>query len=140
MSSQPDNLQDAETRFRQAFERLKAGTPVVLPPGTPVSQNNVAREAARDPTALKKHRFPVLVAAIQTYCDIQNQDQQVAARKATRRNAARRSLKEQLHDANNQRDAAQSRLTTANLRIVELSAELAELKRELGDGSIGRLV
>jgi len=55
----------AEANFRRAFERLKAGAPKVLPLGTPVSQNNVAKEAGCDSSALRKSRFPCLVAEIQ---------------------------------------------------------------------------
>ena len=59
----------AQANFREAFERLKASAPKILPPGTPVSQNNVAKEAGCDPTALKKQRYPDLVAEIQAYVD-----------------------------------------------------------------------
>jgi len=44
--------------YRAAFERLKNNKPERLPKGTPVSQNNVAKEAGSDPSALKKRAFP----------------------------------------------------------------------------------
>nr|WP_302685079.1 hypothetical protein [Pseudomonas syringae]UVN17909.1 hypothetical protein pPsy0479a_00077 [Pseudomonas syringae] len=57
----------AEGSFRSAFERLKTDNPSILAKGTPVSQNNVAREAGLDPSALKKARFPELVSEIQQW-------------------------------------------------------------------------
>lgn len=58
----------AELDFSASFERLKYGNTLILPPGSPVSQNNVAREAGRDPSALRKSRYPKLVADIQGGC------------------------------------------------------------------------
>ena len=60
----------AEQNFRSAFERLKLGVPKILPKGTRVSQNNVAKEAGKDTSALRKTRYPLLVMDIQEYVDI----------------------------------------------------------------------
>lgn len=57
----------AEANFREAFERLISGAPKILSAGAQVSQNNVAKEAGCDPSALRKSRFPSLVAEIQSY-------------------------------------------------------------------------
>src|SRR5579875_1579760 len=57
----------AEQNFREAFERLKSNKPKLCPVGTLVSQNNVAKEAGVDPSALKKNRLPTLIAEIQAY-------------------------------------------------------------------------
>jgi len=57
----------AERRFREAFERLKAGEPLRLDKDTEVTQNNVAKEAGTDPSALRRSRYPALVADIQAY-------------------------------------------------------------------------
>ncbi len=57
----------AEANLREALECLKVGAQAVLPAGVPVSQNNVAREAGCNPSALRKSRFPSLVAEIQIY-------------------------------------------------------------------------
>ena len=40
----PRKLSKAEIKFREAFERLKVGKPNILPKGTLLSQNNVAKE------------------------------------------------------------------------------------------------
>ncbi|MFH6566068.1 hypothetical protein [Pseudomonas kulmbachensis] len=57
----------AEHEFRAAFERLKVGSAMRLEAGSNVSQNNVAKEAGRDPSALKKSRYPKLIADIQEW-------------------------------------------------------------------------
>ena len=114
----------AEARFRQAFERLK---------GTSVTQNNVAREASCDPSALKKARFPQLVREIQAYIELHNPEEQSQARKAARRTAAKRSDKVRLADAISQRDRAQSILLSAEMRIMDLWQEVQALRARLED-------
>ncbi|EPU1531450.1 hypothetical protein ACVUQY_006647, partial [Pseudomonas aeruginosa] len=59
----------AADQYRDAFERLKLNRPQLLPKGTPVTQNNVAKEAGSDPSALKKSRFPSLITEIKTYVE-----------------------------------------------------------------------
>lgn len=71
MKSSPDK--SAEQRFRDAFDRLKKGNPKVLPYGTPVTQNNVAKEAGLTQGALRKSRFPLLIAEIQQYVGTHDQ-------------------------------------------------------------------
>ena len=66
--------QTAEQRFRAAFDRLKQGSPEVLARTAAVSQNNVAKEANCDPSALRKSRFPSLVAEIQHYVEMHKVD------------------------------------------------------------------
>lgn len=62
-----EEFENAEASFRAAFVRLVDGCPRRLPIGTPVTQNNVAREAGRDPSAFKKKRYPALIRQIQEY-------------------------------------------------------------------------
>ncbi|WP_119153246.1 hypothetical protein [Caldimonas tepidiphila] len=132
-SQQTAEPANAETRFRQAFERLKDGQSKVLPKGTAVTQNNVAREAGCDPSALKKARFPGLIREIQAYLELHKLEDQPAAKKAARHKASRRSTEERLADAIAQRDRAQSQLLSANLRILELTDEVQSLKRRLDE-------
>lgn len=47
-------MSTAEEIFKQAFDRLKKNVPINVPNGTKVSQNNIAKEAGKHPTALKK--------------------------------------------------------------------------------------
>jgi hypothetical protein len=136
MKSEEDETQlDAETRFRRAFERLKNGTARILPRGLPVSQNNVAREAGCDPTALKKSRFPDLVREIQAHCKLRESDQVAAREKAKKLRASKKSAKEQLSDMKRQRDHAQSILVSASLRILELTEQVHGLEMQLENAS-----
>jgi len=131
--SSPQHIEplSAKMRFEQAFERLKTGQPRVLEHGAAVTQNNVAREAGCDPTALKKARFPALVREIQAYLELHKPDEQPAARKAAQQKAAKRTLEERLADAVRQRDMAQSQLLSANRRVMELAEEVQSLQRRL---------
>lgn len=121
----------AEMRFRQAFVRLKDGKPIILPIGTPVSQNNVAREAGLDPSALKKARFPALVREIQAYVELNNPKEKES--RSSKMRVFKRADKARLADALRQRDMVQSVLSTANLRIIELTEEVNSLQRRLDD-------
>lgn len=118
--------------YRAAFERLKNDEPQRLPKGTPISQNNVAKEAGSDPSALKKSRFPTLIAEIQKYVDdhIDNRPEsahqvRVSARKKNR------SLRERMDAIVQQRDHLASLLTEADATILELLDRVAELERAL---------
>lgn len=119
----------AEKAFRDAFERLKMGKPERLPPGTPVSQNNVARETGNDPSALKKSRYPELIEEIQIWINEHNISTPPSARKksiALRRK--NRSLREIINDLKLQRDSVASRLVEADAKILELTLEIARLQ------------
>lgn len=64
---QANDKGSAEDRFRAAFERLKSDTPIHIARGSALTQNNIAREAGLDPSALKKSRFPELIQDIQNW-------------------------------------------------------------------------
>jgi hypothetical protein len=117
-------MSKAETLFREAFERLKTNTPINLPKGTKVSQNNVAKEAGKHPTALKKDRFPLLVLEIQDYLKQQEIDSDIINKKKQLRK--QRTLEERLADCRKQRDKLAS--------ICEAQAQLIDdLKDQLSD-------
>lgn len=130
MLSVNQNL-SAEQRFRQAFERLKADCPKILMPGTPVSQNNVAKEAACDPSALRKSRFPSLIREIQAYVDINKQKIPSKRKDEIRKRTLRSDLKKRLEVVKAQRDFAQSQLISAQQRVMELASELLKLSEHL---------
>jgi hypothetical protein len=131
MSPPPVDELTAEERYRQAFERLKNGQPELLAHGTTVSQNNVALEAGRDTSALKKSRFPVLVKEIQDYLKLHGLDEPQGASKTSRKRDSARSAKDRLADTRLQRDMAQSLLASANYRVVELATEVQTLRQRL---------
>ncbi|WP_241107346.1 hypothetical protein ACP9OK_20195 [Pseudomonas sp. B11] len=133
MSSTPVESLSAEQRFRQAFERLKAGHPRVLEHGKPVTQNNVAREAGCDPSALRKARFPALIREIQAYLELHQEPIPSKRQTALKQRRAKRSVADRLKDACLQRDAAQSLLTSAHRRIIELSEQVQSLQHQLDE-------
>lgn len=122
----------AEQRFRDAFERLKLGVPQVLPKGTPVSQNYVAKEAGCDPSALRKRRFPLLVLEIQEWVEAHKGEQSQSERqRLLKKRGKNRDLRETIADLKKQRDAAAGLLADADLRIVELTERLADAQVRL---------
>ncbi|CAN7336744.1 hypothetical protein [Polaromonas sp. LjRoot131] len=140
MSSKPTKgagKQSAEVAFRNAYERLKTGRPIVLPKNTPVSQNNVAKEAGVDPTALKKSRFPSLISEIQHYVAEHGADTPVSARQVMlKQRRHRRGLKAQIFDSSVQRDHLASLLNKANGKIVELTNRVLELEAKLPPSNV----
>ncbi|MBH2647844.1 hypothetical protein I5P73_04430 [Serratia ureilytica] len=122
----------AGEQYRAAFERLKNNKPERLPKGTSVSQNNVAKEAGRDPSALKKTRFPLLIAEIQTYVASYAEDRPVSVRQvsllARQKN---RGLRERIGEIEQQRNHLDSLLSEADATILELYDRIAELERQL---------
>ena len=118
--------------YREAFERLKNNEPERLPKGTPVSQNNVAKEAGNDPSALKKTRFPLLIAEIQEYVNSQAEKSPPSVRQfsllARKKN---RTLRERVEAVTQQRDNLASLLSEADATILELHDRIAELEQQL---------
>jgi hypothetical protein len=122
----------AEDNFREAFERLKAGTPRTLPLGTPVSQNNVAKEAGCDPSALRKARFPSLVAEIQNYLASHTIEHPPSERqKLLNQRKKSRKARDIINDLKVQRDAVASLLVEANAQIGILSRKVRDLEARL---------
>ncbi len=124
----------AESNFREAFERLKAGVPKVLPPGAPLSQNNVAKEAGCDPSALRKARFPGLVGEIQAHLTAHGHERSTSERqRMLKARQASRSKAETIAHLKAQRDHAASRLVEAYELIGDLSRRVRELEAQLHD-------
>ncbi len=122
----------AEANFRAAFERLKVGAPKVLPSGTPVSQNNVAKEAGCDPSALRKSRFPSLVAEIQNYLAAHAGERPESERqKLLKQRQRSRSARETITDLKKQRDAVAGLLVEANAQIAILTRRLADAEARI---------
>ncbi len=122
----------AEANFREAFERLKAARPNVLLPGTPVSQNNVSREAGCDPSALRKSRFPAIVEEIQAYVSTHGNERPTSARqRMLKARQVSRNKSEMIANLKAQRDEAASRLVEAQEKILELHTQVRKLETEL---------
>jgi DNA repair exonuclease SbcCD ATPase subunit len=127
----PHVTETAEERFRAAFERLKINAPIVLPNGTPVSQNNVAKEANTDPTALRKSRYPTLIRDIQSWVGKAALEQTKAKMRQVRQNKNKESMIERIETLTRQRDQAQSEALSLHRLVLELSVEKAKLQSQL---------
>lgn len=131
---QPDQAPTAEQRFRDAFERLKLGVPQLLPKGTSVSQNNVAKEAGCDPSALRKSRFPLLVIEIQEWLEAHKSEQPPSERqRLLKQRRKNRDTRETIADLKKQRDTTAGLLADADRKIMELSEKVADLQAKLDE-------
>lgn len=126
----------AEVRFRDAFHRLRDGRPRVLDPGAKITQNNVAREAGCDPSALKKSRFPSLVAEIQAVAS-KHEDAGgglgICQRPAANVCPGCISLRVQVRETARQREAAMAALVLSDARVLELAHRVLELEGAASD-------
>lgn len=123
----------AEQRFRAAFERLKEGKPITLPKGTPVSQNNVAKEAGADPSALRKSRYPALIREIQAWVELDNARDKKQKQRQEKARAAREDDAAQIGRLTRQRDAVQSQLISVQHQVLELLGENARLQARVDE-------
>lgn len=131
---------EAEKLFKAAFERLKANVPVILSPGTAVSQNNVAKEASRDPSALKKNRYPHLIKEIKAYvAEAGFLKPESAGHRLSVAKRVQKELKERVALLESDRDLAQSLLVQAHETILKLTKENEALKAQLPPSNIAEL-
>lgn len=122
----------AELMFCEAFDRLKKNKPDRLPKGSPVSQNNVAKEAGVDPSALRSARYPELSAKIKRWVQEHPHEDSQSARQATMaKRAATRPLRDRIEALTIQRDKAAARLLDAEAEIVRLLMRIASLEAQL---------
>lgn len=127
----------AEKAFREAFDRLKRGKHERLPKGALVSQNNVAKEAGCDPSALKKSRYPSLISEIQRWIADHAPDAPPSPRKKLFAQRSRnRSLREKIEAQKIQRDHALSLLGEADAKILDLTVENARLQALLPSSNV----
>lgn len=127
----------ASDQYRDAFERLKLNRPHLLPKGTPVTQNNVAKEAGSDPSALKKSRFPSLIAEIKTYVEKHAEERPPSLNKVNLLARQKsRALRDRIERVARQRDQLASLLSEADAKIIELYDRIAELERQLPASNI----
>ena len=123
----------AEIRFLEAFERLKSNNPEILPKGTPVTQNNVAKEASVNPSALRSSRYPELAQQIQNWIEDnkENSVQKSSRQMMLAQRSKNRELREQITSLQEQRDKALSMLVETQREIVDLTLENERLKARL---------
>lgn len=128
-------MSGAEKAFREAFDRLKRGMPERLPPRTIVSQNNVAKEADRDPSALRKSRYPELVREIQGWIADRGPASPARQSHASQRRR-NRSLQQKIKDLIAQRDHVASLLVEADAKILDLVMEVERLRASLPPSNV----
>ena len=126
----------AELAFRDAFDRLKRGKPERLSKGARVSQNNVAKEAGVDPSALRRTRFPTLVADIQAW--VQQHDSADSAASGVGRTETR-TLLQRIVALEAQRDDALAKLVDAEALILSLTLEVEQLRPHAPDLNVTSL-
>lgn len=107
--------------FSEAFDRLKNNEPINLPIDSAVTQNNVAREAGRDPSALRADRYPELLHKIQTY--IGSKKKETKRNKLSPRNRSR-TLEKRLIDCKRERDRLLSICHSQQNLIEELKGKI----------------
>lgn len=119
------NKKAALELFSDAFERLKQNKPVNIPLGSPITQNNIAREAGRDPSALRAERYPELLQKIQTY--IHSSKEQTERNGKSSKNRSR-NIEKRLRDCMKQREQLLSVCHSQQIYIEELLDEISRLK------------
>ena len=124
-----NQMSKAELQFYEAFIRLKNNKPNILPKGTKVSQNNVAKEAGVDPSALRKSRYPNLISEIQEWMDQNPQNANVSKKKNEKSRSIDKisTLNNRIDVLTQERDDAVSKLLEAQLTIIELSLQLEKI-------------
>ena len=127
MSLNQMKLSKAELQFYEAFIRLKENKPIHLPKGTLVTQNNVAKEAGVDPSALRKSRYPELINEIQEWIELNDQKGISKKKVAKKLNSEVAELKETINTLIEQRDKAMSKLLAAQMKIIELTNKINRL-------------
>ena len=124
-----NQMSKAELQFYEAIIRLKNNKPNILPKGTKVSQNNVAKEAGVDPSALRKSRYPNLISEIQEWMDQNPQNANVSKKKNEKSRSIDKisTLNNRIDVLTQERDDAVSKLLEAQLTIIELSLQLEKI-------------
>lgn len=115
--------QTAEAELRAAFERLKSDSPHELPRGSGVTLTNVAAEAKKPPSSLRKDRYPRLYKEIAAYSERTSTPPQMTKPKK-KRTSPTKLLARLKRDCS----VLQSIVAAQNARIDELERENAWLK------------
>ncbi|ENW30350.1 hypothetical protein [Acinetobacter lwoffii] len=127
MSLDQMKMSKAELQFYEAFIRLKENKPVNVTKGTSVTQNNVAKEAGVDPSALRKSRYPELIKEIQAWIEL-NDQKEISKKQARKKsNSKVIELQQKIEIVVAQRDQATSKLLAAQLKIIELTNKIKRL-------------
>ena len=104
---------------------------------TAVSKAETAFREAFDPSALRKSRYPALIAEIQRWLARNRPQAPVSERQTLPSQRKRnRSLNERIEDMKTQRDSLASLLVGADAKILELTLENARLRAQVPSSKV----
>lgn len=133
MSLKETDQKRASDQFEEAFDRLLHGESRNLPSGAPVNLSNVAKEAGKSPSALRRDRYPDLIQRIKLHMASEKEVEKFSA-PARKRNRSRR-IEQRLADCSKERDRLQSICHSQQTLIDELRDEIHRL--ENGNNVLG---
>jgi hypothetical protein len=116
-------MTQTEQQYREAWERIKTGKPLIVGKNMPINQiDTVALEAGKKKGSLRKNKYPDLCKEIMEYEVVETRTQECVR------------LKEQYRVARDEKEAlwkgALARELMMKKRLVELEMELKRIKKK----------
>lgn len=134
----PSSKVSAECRFRAALARIIDGSALNVERNAQITQNNVAREAGVDPSALRASRYPALVKEIRDLaCIARANVGRMGHKPHLPRSEERRDEKQRYQDMKRQRDHAAALLASADSEVLRLMLRVRDLERHIEETSPG---
>jgi len=120
----------AEEEYRKAFKRIVEGRPIRISKHAKLTLANVAREAGKDPSALKKSRYPTFIAEVEEYnrspsATVKRADRSLTAQLTAAR-AENNALRARCTELAAERDMAHSKVLNLQQAFIEKCLELEE--------------
>lgn len=120
--------ESAEVEYRKAFKRIIEGKAVRVDKTASPTLANIAREAGKDPSALKKSRYPGFIGEVESFNEIASSVREEADRSLTAQLKSARQENKRLREDYEllivERDQSHSRVLNLQQAIVELSFEI----------------
>ncbi|KIY40750.1 hypothetical protein TZ03_11455 [Pseudomonas sp. 10-1B] len=116
---------NAEFEYRKAFRRIVEGKALRVGKMAPPNLANIAREAGKDPSALKKSRYPIFISEVESFNNnVNSAGERIDRSLSTQLKAARsenKKLRESYEQLTIERDESHSRVLNLQLALVEMS-------------------
>lgn len=116
---------NAEIEYRKAFRRIVEGKAMRVDKMAPPNFANIAREAGKDPSALKKSRYPIFISEVESFNNnVSSAGERIDRSLSAQLKAARsenRKLRESYEQLTIERDESHSRVLNLQLALVEMS-------------------
>jgi hypothetical protein len=120
--------ESAEVEYRKAFKRIIEGKAIRIDKTASPTLANIAREAGKDPSALKKSRYPGFIGEVESFNQVASSVREEADRSLTAQLKSARQenkrLREDYELLSIERDQCHSRVLNLQQAIVELSFEI----------------